>query len=105
MAVDEAKLNDLLGRFVTDVGGAFHAVSAVIGDRLGLYAGLEALRLAGYLLYPYTPNVSARIAEQLGVEAPASARWSDVGVWGAFKPGGRVKTGTPLFPRLMRDTP
>ena len=43
MAVDEAKLNDLLGRFVTDLGGAFHAVSAVIGDRLGLYAGLDAI--------------------------------------------------------------
>ena len=33
-----------------------------------LYAGLEVLRsIAGYLLYPYMPNVSARIAEQLGV--------------------------------------
>jgi ubiquinone/menaquinone biosynthesis C-methylase UbiE len=41
MAVDEAKVGDLLGRFVTDFGAAFHAVNAVIGDRLGLYAGLE----------------------------------------------------------------
>ena len=40
MALDEAKLNELLGRFVTDVGGSFHAVSAVIGDRLGLYRAL-----------------------------------------------------------------
>ena len=70
-----------------------------------LYAGLEALRLVGYLLYPYMPNVSARIAEQLGVAAPASARWKDVGVWGALKPGGQVRTAAPLFPRLPRATP
>jgi methionyl-tRNA synthetase len=70
-----------------------------------LYAGLEALRLVGYLLYPYTPNVSARIAEQLGVPGPETARWTDVGLWGAFKPGGRVKTDTPLFPRLVRPAP
>jgi methionyl-tRNA synthetase len=70
-----------------------------------LYAGLEAVRLAGYLLYPYMPNVSARIAEQLGVAAPGSARWKDVGAWGALKPGGQVKTGAPLFPRLLRATP
>lgn len=41
MTLDENKLNDLLGRFVTDVGGAFHALSAVLGDRLGLYRALN----------------------------------------------------------------
>ena len=69
-----------------------------------LYAGLEALRVVGYLLYPYMPNVSARIAEQLAVPAPQNARWEDVGVWGALVPGGQVKTGAPLFPRLPRPT-
>jgi len=69
-----------------------------------LYAGLEALRVVGYLLYPYMPNVSARIAEQLAVAAPESARWRDVGVWGALKAGGPVKTSAPLFPRLPRAT-
>jgi methionyl-tRNA synthetase len=67
-----------------------------------LYAGLEALRLVGYLLFPYMPNVSARIAEQLGVPDPRAARWSDVGAWGVLKPGGHIKTGAPLFPRLQR---
>ena len=51
MAVDEATLNDLLGTFVTDLGGAFHAINAVIGDRLGLYAGLE-------MIGPATPAVA-----------------------------------------------
>ncbi len=67
-----------------------------------LYAGLEALRLAGYLLYPYTPNVSARILDQLGVTAPSLATWADVAKWGVLEPGQRVRTGTPLFPRLER---
>ena len=30
-----------------------------------LYAGIEAVRLAAYFLYPYTPNVSAKICEQI----------------------------------------
>ena len=40
MTIDEDRLNELLGRFVGDLGGAFHAVNAVIGDRLGLYRAL-----------------------------------------------------------------
>ena len=65
MAVDEAKLNDLLGRFVTDVGGAFHAVSAVIGDRLGLYAGLEAIG----------PATSAELAAHTGADERYVREW------------------------------
>jgi methionyl-tRNA synthetase len=67
-----------------------------------LYAGLEAVRLAGYLLFPYMPNISARIVEQLGAVAPEKASWSDAGTWGRLRPGDRVKTGAPLFPRLVR---
>jgi len=68
-----------------------------------LYAGLEVLRLVGYLLYPYTPGVSARICEQLGVVAPEQAVWSEVARWGALAAGAAIKTGAPLFPRLLND--
>jgi len=67
-----------------------------------LYAGLEAVRLAAYLLYPYTPNVSARITELLGVASPKDSSWSDVARWGALKAGDPIKTGPALFPRLDR---
>jgi methionyl-tRNA synthetase len=67
-----------------------------------LYAGLEAVRLAAYLLYPYTPNVSARICTLLGVTAPDGAHWEDVAKWGVLKPGDPIRTGPPLFPRLER---
>jgi methionyl-tRNA synthetase len=67
-----------------------------------LYAGLESVRLAAYLLYPYTPNVSARICDLLGVTAPDKARWDDVARWGVLKPGDPIRTGPALFPRLER---
>jgi SAM-dependent methyltransferase len=55
MAVDETRLNELLGRFVVDAGGAFQALSAVIGDRLGLYRAL-------LMTAPATPEDVARYA-------------------------------------------
>jgi SAM-dependent methyltransferase len=40
MAINEDKLNEFIGRFVTDFGAAMHAATVVIGDKLGLYAAL-----------------------------------------------------------------
>ena len=42
MAVDQAKLNELLGRFVNDFGATGFAATVVIGDNLGLYVALAA---------------------------------------------------------------
>ncbi len=43
MPVDEDQLNDLIGRFVTDLGATVHAGNVVIGDRLGLYRALSEI--------------------------------------------------------------
>ncbi|HXZ06480.1 MAG TPA: class I SAM-dependent methyltransferase [Paraburkholderia sp.] len=40
MAVDSERLNQFLGKFVGDLGAAFHAGMVVIGDQLGLYKAL-----------------------------------------------------------------
>src|SRR5207244_1550863 len=40
MAVDEAKLNEFMGKAVGDLGAAMSAVLVVIGDKLGLYKAL-----------------------------------------------------------------
>jgi hypothetical protein len=40
MAVDEAGLNEFLGRFVSDLGATGTAGNVVIGHRLGLYRAL-----------------------------------------------------------------
>ena len=40
MAIDEAKLNDFMGKFVGDLGAVMHAATVVVGDQLGLYKAL-----------------------------------------------------------------
>src|SRR5689334_19057210 len=40
MTIDDAKLNEFLGKVVMDVGGAMSAVLVLIGDRLGLWRAL-----------------------------------------------------------------
>ena len=67
-----------------------------------LYAGLEAVRLVAYLLYPYMPTISPRIAEVLGVESPATAKWEAVAGWGLLQPGEQIHSAPSLFPRLER---
>jgi uncharacterized SAM-binding protein YcdF (DUF218 family) len=42
MALNEDKLNEFLGRFVTDLGATVAAGNVVIGHQLGLYKALAA---------------------------------------------------------------
>jgi SAM-dependent methyltransferase len=56
MAINEDKLNELIGKFVTDFGAAMHAATVVIGDKLGLYTRLveewlNAQFVSGYSNY------------------------------------------------------
>jgi len=44
--MNEEKLNELLGRFVNDVGATMHAGSVVIGEKLGLYKAMATPRSA-----------------------------------------------------------
>ena len=67
-----------------------------------LYAGLEAVRLVAYLLYPYMPTISPRIAEVLDVESPATPKWEAVARWGLLRPGEQIHSAPSLFPRLER---
>jgi 2-polyprenyl-3-methyl-5-hydroxy-6-metoxy-1,4-benzoquinol methylase len=43
MAINEEKMNQLLGRFLNDFGATFHSAMAVIGDKLGLYKAMAEL--------------------------------------------------------------
>jgi methionyl-tRNA synthetase len=69
-----------------------------------LYAGVEAVRLVAYLLYPYTPTIADRITAQLGVSPASTSKWSDVASWGLLRKDSPVSAGAPLFPRLERTT-
>jgi SAM-dependent methyltransferase len=42
MAVDHARLEAFMGRFVGDIGAVLHAATIVVGDQLGLYKSLAA---------------------------------------------------------------
>ena len=43
MAIDQTKLQELLGRAVVDIGANFHAALVVTGDKLGLFRALREL--------------------------------------------------------------
>ncbi len=43
MAIDQAKLNALLGRAVVDIGANFHAALVITGDKLGLFRAMREL--------------------------------------------------------------
>jgi ubiquinone/menaquinone biosynthesis C-methylase UbiE len=64
MAVDTDKLQEFLGRFVTDLGATFAAGNVVIGHRLGLYQALAA-----------SPASAAELAERTDTSPRYIAEW------------------------------
>lgn len=65
MAVNEEKLNQLLGKFVADFGATFHAGLVVMGESLGLY---KAMAGGG-------PLTSAELAERTGTNERYVREW------------------------------
>lgn len=65
MAVDQTKLDALLGQFVADLGATFHAGNVVIGDRLGLYRALAE----------HQASSSAELAERTGTTERYVREW------------------------------
>src|SRR5580693_900218 len=64
MAIDNDKLHEFLGRFVTDLGATVAAGNVVIGHRLGLYRALAS--------GPATPE---QLAERTGTTPRYIAEW------------------------------
>jgi ubiquinone/menaquinone biosynthesis C-methylase UbiE len=69
MAIDETKLNDFLGRFVTDLGATIAAGNVVVGHRLGLYAALAERPATADELARHTECNPRYIAEWLRGQA------------------------------------
>jgi SAM-dependent methyltransferase len=65
MAIDQTKLDVLLGQFVADLGATFHAANVVIGDRLGLYR----------ILAEVGPATSAELAERTATAERYVLEW------------------------------
>ena len=67
MAIDQDKLNELLGRGVVDSGAVFHAAMVVIGDKVGLYKTLaEKGPLNSHELAAASGNAERYVREWLG---------------------------------------
>jgi ubiquinone/menaquinone biosynthesis C-methylase UbiE len=64
MAIDTDKLNEFLGRFVTDLGATMAAGNIVVGHRLGLYRALGE-----------GPATAAGLAERTGTHPRYIAEW------------------------------
>ncbi|MBS1810484.1 MAG: class I SAM-dependent methyltransferase [Acidobacteria bacterium] len=73
MAVNEEKLHELLGRFVTDFGAAFHAGLVVIGENLGLYKALAQ-----------EPLTSAELAKRTGTNERYVREWLNAQAAGGY---------------------
>ncbi len=65
MAINEEKMNQLIGRFLDDFGATFHAAMVVIGDKLDLYKTLAA---AG-------PLTSQELADRTGTTERYVREW------------------------------
>jgi SAM-dependent methyltransferase len=68
-AIDQAKLNQLLGRFVNDFGAAGFAATVVIGDKLGLYQALATGPATAAELADRTSTHPRLVAEWLAAQA------------------------------------
>ena len=64
MALDEGKLNEMLGKFVTDLGATIAAGGVVIGDKLGLYKALAP-----------APATAAELADRTGTKERYVTEW------------------------------
>jgi SAM-dependent methyltransferase len=69
MAVDSDKLNELIGRFVGDLGAAVHAGMVVLGDQLGLYRALAAGPMTAQELAKNTATDPRYVREWLSSQA------------------------------------
>ncbi len=68
-----------------------------------LYQLLETLRFVAVLLFPFMPGSAGKIQSQMGISDPGSQNLASLTEWGGVKPGGQVRKGESLFPRVEED--
>lgn len=71
-----------------------------------LYNAAEAIRIITALLYPILPYSTAKVWEQLGLgDIEAAARNGELNnlTWGGLKPGTKLGSLGPIFPRAPKE--
>jgi len=84
MAIDEAKLNEFLGKAVGDLGAAISATLMIVGDKLGFYKALAQGAQTSFELAQHTGTHERYVREWLGNQAaggyvqydPVSSKYS-----------------------------
>ncbi|MGA9763971.1 MAG: methionine--tRNA ligase [Rhodomicrobium sp.] len=73
-------------------------------QRMGtiLYVTAEVVRRVAVLSQPYIPGSAAKFLDQLGVE-PGARDFASLGPDDALKPGTKIATPQPIFPRYVED--
>ena len=69
MSINEAKLNEFLGRAVVDIGATLHAGLVVLGEKLGLYKALAEAPLTPAELAKKTGTTERYVREWLNAQA------------------------------------
>jgi methionyl-tRNA synthetase len=67
-----------------------------------LYVTAETIRRIAILAQPYVPAAAAKFLDQLGV-APGERTFAALAPEGALKPGTKIATPQPVFPRYVED--
>ena len=87
-SIDQAKLDEFMGRFVGDLGAAMSAALVVIGDRLGLYRAMA----------DGTPVSAEQLAERTGTDPRYVREWLSnqaAGGYVGYDPAGEAFFLTP----------
>ena len=65
-----------------------------------IYGLLDSIHQIAWQIYPFLPTTSQKIAEQLNIKRLLAKNPQNKDSWTNLKPGTKIKTGKPLFPRI-----
>lgn len=69
-----------------------------------LYTLAETLRQIALLLFPFMPQTSSLMRQQLGMEKEKEVpKWTEEMAWGGFVSGTKIQKGPALFPRIETE--
>jgi len=78
MAVDETKLNEMIGKVIADIGATFHAPLVLIGEKLGLFKQLASGKMTAEELAAKTNTAERYVQEWLPAMASGGYASYDV---------------------------
>jgi methionyl-tRNA synthetase len=96
---------NLANKYIDEMGPWALAKDPAKAGRLDtvLYQLLEVLRFTAVLISPFMPQSAEKILAQLGIADAGSQNLAGLKEWGGMKPGGEVRKGESLFPRVEEE--